>query len=197
MSFQFDEHQLYAKLQARDPEVLKDFVENNYKYLKKSLHFSEISSDEYEDIIQDSFAVFFNTLDSFKKQSKLSTYLWGIFYNKLREARRKYGKTPTPVAEVFEEQFQEDGHWLEGIHISDPESWENYSELSSIISDCLKKLPFIHQQVLLMQANSNLDKKEICHNLQINDTNYRQSLSRGRKSLRSCVDGAFQGIENA
>ena len=197
MSYHFDERQLYLKLIERDPVVLREFVESNYKQLKKSLHFSEVTPDEHEDIIQESFAVFFNSLKSFKKQSKLSTYLWGIFYNKLRETRRKYGKTPTPVAEIYENLFEEDGHWLQGLHISDPETWENYSEMSQIITDCLEKLPFIHKQILIAQTHSNMSKEDICHNLDINDTNYRQSLSRGRKSLRNCVDRSFQGIENA
>ena len=191
MTYQFEENELFEQLIQQETSAVRSFVEKGYTQLKKSLHFSEISADEYDDLIQDTFAVFFNSLPKFKKQSQLSTFLWGIFYNKLREARRKYRKTPTPVAEVYDDQFDNSGHWMAGVHIEDPESWENYSQLNDIIEACLEKLPFLHKQVVLLQASSEMNKEEICHSLEINNTNYRQCLSRGRKSLRTCVDDEF------
>lgn len=185
------------KLLCHDPIMTKNFVTEHYLLLKKTIRFSGMPESDYDDLIQDTFSTFFKSLPQFENRSKIKTFLYGIFYNKLREARRKNKHTPIPKEEIFisssdDDYFNYRGHWLSQVQVDDPQAWEEYSELSRVVEDCLEELPFIHKQVLLLEISSNMNQKEICHSLDINDTNYRQCLSRGKKSLRGCIEDKFR-----
>ena len=65
------------------------------------------AAEEAEDLVQDVFVTFLDTIDRFEGRALLSTWLIGILHHKVQERRRARAREELadPIDEIFESQF--------------------------------------------------------------------------------------------
>lgn len=186
---------LICLLQKRDPDALTRIVEENSRVLYRAARGMSFSREEAEDLVQDVFATFLETLDRFGGRSQMRTWLFGILHNKVRERRRDHYRDQQndPIDEVFESRFDSRGSWARPPR--DPDQAVTSEEIASALSRCLEDLPASQKEVFVLREMEDLETPEICKILGISVTNMSVLMHRARIRLRECMEG--RGWRNA
>ena len=79
---------LLASLRSRDPNTLAQLVTEHARQLYRGARSIGFSEGEAEDLTQDVFVTFLETLDRFEGRAQVGTWLFGILYRKAQERRR-------------------------------------------------------------------------------------------------------------
>ena len=145
-----------------------------------------------EDLVQDTFVVAFQKIDTFQERSQVKTWLFSILKNKIADYFRASFKMETkPLTDnVF---FDNSDIWKNGEL---PRSWEIGDEtqlldnldFKAALEDCQDKLPSTWNHAMVLKYFSDKDANEICKEMGITTSNYWQLIHRAKLQLRKCLD---------
>ena len=134
---------------------------------------------EAEEVLQDSFMKAYNSLDSFKGESKFSTWFYRIVYNsaltKLSSQKRKTESEMTSVEDHFD---------LESDY--KPDEIEK-TDINDLIRKTISKLPERYAAILTMFYLNEMSIEEISEVMGLSITNVKVMLYRSRNSLRDLI----------
>ena len=132
--------------------------------------------EDAEEIAQDAFLKAYNSLDTFKQESKFSTWLFKIVYNTaLSRFRKKQLDSMSMEETLVSETYQEvDDDSLKVLH---------HKERKKIISEALTKLKDDESVVMTLFYLSENSTKEIEEITGFTKSNIKILLHRGRKKL--------------
>lgn len=175
-----------------EPHAVNAFVEHFVTVLTKLGRARGLSPEESEDCVQECFGVFFRKLAEINPDVKLSTYLFGIHINSVREVRRKRGRVEAhgdleAIEHLVSQQYDEKGHWKTGV-APKPIDRLLENEEAKYLQDCLEGLPEKHKEAVLLTLSEDADGKELCHILGVSYANFRQLMTRARHALRLCLE---------
>ena len=178
---------IVTRLRERDSSTLEAVVREHARHLYRMSRVLGFSDQETEDLVQDTFTVFLQTLDRFEGRSQIRTWLIGILYRKAHERRREQSreKKSDPIDAVFESHFDHRGHWRKP-----PEDLERLfasKEIGVLIAECLRGVPLAQRQAFLLREIEGLETKEICKTLGLTVTHFGVLLHRARNRLRECL----------
>jgi RNA polymerase sigma-70 factor (ECF subfamily) len=178
---------LIALLRERDPSTLDAVVQEHARPLYNISRALGFNDYEAEDLVQDAFKIFLQTLDRFEGRSQVRTWLIGILYRKARERRREQAREQKsdPIDAVFESRFDRNGLWQHP-----PEDLERVfasKEIGRMIAQCLDGVPPQQREVFLLREVEGLETKEICKILDLTVTHLGVLMHRARNRLRECL----------
>lgn len=181
------------QLRRRDPEALTTVVRDHARPLYRAARGMGFSDGEAEDLVQEVFITFLETLDRFEGRSQVRTWLFGILHNKVRERRREMYREEQndPIDEVFESRFDAEGKWMRP-----PEDLDRLMESKEIeraIQECMEGLPGAQREVFVMREIEQLETAEVCKVLGVTVTNMSVLMHRARNRLRECIEGKGWG----
>jgi RNA polymerase sigma-70 factor (ECF subfamily) len=179
---------LTERLRRRDPETLAATVREHARPLYRAARGMGFRQGEAEDLVQDVFATFLETLARFEGRSQMRTWLFGILHRKVLERRREQYREEKndPVDEVFESRFDSQGKWARPP--ADLERLMESKELGEAIRHCLDGLPAAQREAFVLREVEEFETPEICKILGITVTNMSVLLHRGRSRLRECME---------
>ncbi|MBY0515711.1 MAG: sigma-70 family RNA polymerase sigma factor [Bacteriovoracaceae bacterium] len=187
-----EDNKFRAAFLADDPSAVNAFVGHFVTVLGKMGHAQGLSREESEDAVQECFSVFFKKVNDIRPDVKLSTFLFGVFLNSVRETRRKRGRHEShgdlaSIETLIDQQYDDKGHWKPGVG---PKPIENVlkQEESRHLENCLEGLPEKHKTAILLTLQGEEDPKDLCHIRDVSYANFRQLLSRARNALRLCLE---------
>ena len=132
-----------------------------------------------EEVLQDCFIKAYDSLNTFRQESKFSTWFYRIVYNttltKLSNRKRKIESEMFSVDDRFD---------LESDY--DLRSSEN-KDMSEFIKDLIEKLPENYSLVLTMHYFNDMSCEEISETLNISVSNVKIILYRSRNALRDLI----------
>ncbi len=177
-----------ARLRARDPEALANAVRDHARPLYRAARGMGFHEDESEDLVQDVFTTFLETLDRFEGRSQVRTWLFGILHHKVFERRRESYRNERndPIDEVFESRFDTKGNW-----VSPPQDLHQVlesKEIGAAVAQCLEGLPAAQREVFVLREMEDLETKEVCKILGVTVTNMSVLMHRARNRLRECIE---------
>ena len=180
-------------LRARDPQTLAALVQDHARPLYRAARGMGFRDDEAEDLVQDVFATFLETLDRFEGRSQVRTWLFGIFHRKVFERRRESQREERhdPIDEVFESRFDANGKWVRPP--ADLHQLLESKEIGRVIEECLNGLPTAQREVFVLREMECAGTEEICKILGISATNMSVLLHRARARLRECIESKGWG----
>jgi len=179
---------LLSGLRRRDPELLAKIVKEHARPLFRASRGMGFGRDEAEDLVQEVFLTFLETLDRFEGRSATRTWLFGILHHKARERRRaQYRESQKdPIDEVIESRFDSKGNWVRPP--VDLQRLIESRELREAIKDCMGGLPAPQREVFVMRDMQDLETEEVCKILGVTRTNMFVLVSRARGRLRECLE---------
>ncbi len=185
-----------ARIRAGDPETMRAVVEAYLPQILRTAQASGLSASEAEDVTQDTFATFLETVSRFEGRSHVRTWLFGILYKKIAEARRrtKRNQQMDSLEDVFESRFDENGRWL-CPPSADAELLAG--EIQGAIGECLERVPDQQRMAFTLREVEGLATREICNILDVTRTNFGVMLYRARNRLRECLEEKGMGRSNA
>jgi len=176
------------RLQARDTDALKIVVTSYLDQIFRAARGAGLNQQQAEDVTQETFATFIQTVARFEGRSHVRTWLFGILYNKISEARRGIKKeTRTEdIEEIVEQRFHSWGGWASPPRATDLDLEED--EIRALIDTCLELVPEKQRLAFIMREVEGISSEEIRNTLDVTVTHLGVMLYRVRNRLRECLE---------
>jgi len=175
-------------IRAGDPEALKAVVDAYLLQVFRAARGAGLRADLAEDVVQETFTAFFEAAPRFEGRSRVRTFLFGILYRKISEARRDRARERAndPIDEVMESRFDADGSWSRPPLPADRVLRRR--EILRALEECLDASPSRQRFAFHLREVEGLSTEEICKILDVSVTNLGVMLYRLRNRTRECLE---------
>lgn len=186
---EFGTPEFIARLQKQDRDAIQKVVHEFLPQILRAARGAGLQEAEADDVTQQVFLTFIETLPRFEGRSQVRTWLFGILYHKLREARRGFQKRDKhdDIDDVVENRYDASGMWQKPPREADDDLWDQ--QIRQHLEDCLETVPEKHRLAFVLKEVEGLATKEVCNALEVTGTNLGVILYRARNRLRECLEG--------
>ncbi|MCE2611492.1 RNA polymerase sigma factor [Flavobacteriaceae bacterium D16] len=175
-----DQH-LTQRLKEGDKQALRSLIEL-YKHMVYTLALRIVHNEEdAEEVSQDTFIKAYQSIEGFKGDSKLSTWLYRIAYHRSLDYIKKNKRKPQTTTLEWEE--------VSNIQMAE-KVWDHMEamEKRQVIRRALGKLPGEDGVILSLFYFESLSLKEISGVLNISVNSVKVKLHRSRKRLAALLE---------
>ncbi|MCP2037787.1 RNA polymerase sigma factor [Chryseobacterium sp. HSC-36S06] len=161
-------------MSAKEQEFSKLIKDNQGLIIKVSRLYTNSLEDE-QDLFQEIVLQLWRSYDSFKGQSKISTWMYRVALNTAITLFRKKTKSPQTdeLMDFHQKGFLED----------DDEKHQQISLLYKVV----KMLPHVERAIVMMYLDD-LPYRDISENLGITEVNARVKMNRLKKTLKELME---------
>ncbi len=183
-----DDPNFAERIRQRDPEALEAVTSAYLPQILRAARGAGLDPQRAEDLAQSTFTTFIEAAPRFEGRSHVRTWLFGILYKKIAEARRdeKRAGQLEDIDEVVEKRFAPDGKWAQPPRPVDARLYD--AEIRGGIEECLEGLPTKQRMAFILREVQELESKEVCKILEVTVTNLGVLLYRARNRLRECLE---------
>lgn len=149
--------------------------------------------DEAQSVLQETFLQAYKRLGTFRRESKLTTWLYAIGINQARAALRK-----TRRFDTFDEQDIDrlqpvfmNGMYVDGHHRWHPDAVAERNERHRLVHAAIDKLPETYRTVVILRDLEDLSTAEAAQVLGISEGAVRVRLHRARQALHALLADHF------
>ncbi len=187
-----DDPDLAGRIRQMDREALAAVVDAYLDQVVRAARGAGLDRQQAEEVAQNTFATFIETAPRFEGRSHVRTWVFGILYRKIQEARRGFAKDRRmdDIDEVFEGRFDPTGSWSRPPQGPDDDLFAK--EARQEIGDCLEAAPEQQRMAFLFREVDGLSTQEICKILEVSATNLGVMLHRVRNRLRDCLETKWE-----
>lgn len=187
-----DDPELPARIRSLDREALAAVVDAYLDQVVRAARGAGLDQQQAEEVAQNTFTTFIETAPRFEGRSHVRTWVFGILYRKIKEARRGFAKDRRwdDIDEVFETRFDPTGSWSHPPR--GPEDELLAREAREEIGDCLEAAPEPQRMAFHFREVDGLSTPEICKILGVSATNLGVMLHRIRNRLRDCLEAKWE-----
>ncbi len=180
--------ELARRIRDGDPEALQEVVDAYLGQVLRAARGAGLDPQMAEDVTQATFATFIEAASRFEGRSQVRTWLFGILYKKIAEARRELHKERRndPIEDVVEKRFHADGTWVRPPRPLDAQIYD--TQIRSRLDDCLNDAPVKQRMAFVLREIEGLSTEEICKILEVTSTNLGVLFYRVRNRLRECLE---------
>ncbi|UOE42466.1 sigma-70 family RNA polymerase sigma factor [Chryseobacterium suipulveris] len=161
-------------MNAKEKEFAQLIRDNQGLIIKVSRLYTNSREDE-EDLFQEIVLQLWRSYDTFKGQSKISTWMYRVALNTAITLFRK--KTKSPQTDELQ-----DFHYKDFLE-DDEEKQQQISTLYKVI----KMLPNVERAIVTMYLDD-LPYRDIAENLGITEVNARVKMNRLKKTLKELME---------
>lgn len=150
--------------------------------------------DEARSVVQETFLQAFQRLDTFRGDSKFTTWLYAIGINLARGVLRKAGRHSS-LDEHDLDRMQPSfnrGMFAETVQPWSPYRSAELADRKQIVHKAISRLPADYRTVVTLRDIQEYSTKEVAGMLGISRGAVRVRLHRARQALRSMLDGHFR-----
>lgn len=184
---------LLKSLRARDPVALRDAVDQHARPIYRAARGLGFSTGEGEDLAQEVFVTFLETIDRFEGRAGVSTWLFGILHHKAQERRRSHAREELTdsIDDLFDARFDASGSWIQPPIPAD--RLVESRQTAEALRECLAGLPGQHREVFQLRQVEALSANEVGGILGCTSNHVGVLFHRARISLRACLEGKGWG----
>ena len=179
---------LAAQVRADDRRAIQTVVETYLAQILRAARGAGLDPHQAEDVTQATFTTFIEVAPRFEGRSSVRTWLFGILYKKIAEARRgrRRDRQMDEIDEAFESRFDARGGWSRPPQPVDTAL--HLKELEAEIFACLDAAPLRQTLAFILREVEELSTEDICNVLGITRTNLGVMLHRIRNRIRDCLE---------
>ncbi len=177
-----------ARIRAGERGAIEAVVKAYLPQIHRAARGAGLAPERADDVVQETFKTFVEGAARFEGRSHVRTWLFGILYRKVAEARRGLSRERRfdDIDDVFESRFDERGSWSRPPRAADGNLDDK--EMRSQISDCLEAAPARQRMAFVLREVEGFATPEICKILEVTDTNLGVMLHRLRNRVRECLE---------
>ena len=149
--------------------------------------------EDARDAVQESFLQAFRSIDRFRGESNLSTWLHRIVTNAALMKLRSTSRHPEVTIEELLPQFDENGHHTQPLRdwSDSPSSALLQEESRAQVRACIGQLPAPYREILILRDIEEMDTDETAKVLGISTGSVKTRLHRARQALRTLLEPHF------
>ena len=182
-----NETRLVEKLRSGDSAAMAEFY-NLYRNRLYSLVLEQVDRDEAvaEDLVQEVFLAALSSLDRFRGESQLYTWLRGIALHKINDFYRHHAREAKPI----KSSDDSDGLELEQTRDNEPATHTvlEDEEVRQSVHQALADLPHDYQEVLVLKYLKDMPVLAISQIMGRSPKSVEGLLSRARKAMRDNLE---------
>jgi len=183
------ETKLVEKLRSGDSAAMEEFY-TAYRSRLYSLILEQVDRDEAvaEDLVQDVFLAALGSLDKFRGDSQLYTWLRSIAFHKINDHYRHQARRPEPKKSPHDFDVTE----LEQIGDNQPAASTQMEseEVRQSVHQALADLPQDYQEVLVLKYLKDMPVLAISQIMGRSPKSVEGLLSRARKAMRDNLESS-------
>ena len=166
-----DDPQLGARIRRRDSEALRAVVHTYLPQLLRAALGAGLELQRAREVTQDTFLTFIEKAAQFEGRSHVRTWLFGILYRKIAEARRQLQRERQmdDIEEIVEQRFDPKGSWVRPPQPVDMKLYS--SEVGGFLEGCLGAVPTQQKMAFVLREVEEFASEEICKILGVTRTN--------------------------
>ncbi|HXV68932.1 MAG TPA: sigma-70 family RNA polymerase sigma factor [Nitrospira sp.] len=205
-----DEEMLIARLCQGDEAAFNDLVMRHHGALIRMAMGYVADREVAEEVAQDTWIAVIESLARFEGRSSLRSWIFGILIHKAKDrgVREKRHTTFSDFESRDDEseeavdpaRFHRSGEWT-GHWAFPPQPWDGQTPEKLLASNqaiaamnrAIDELPPTLKTVLVLRDVEGVDSSEVCHLLQITETNLYVRLHRARERVRRAVESYLEG----
>jgi RNA polymerase sigma-70 factor (ECF subfamily) len=174
---------LVKRLCKRDEEAFREMVRRYGDQVFNLVLRMVTNRAEAEDIAQEVFITVFKKIDTFRGESKFSTWLLQIAANHAKNRIKALARHPTTGADV--EQVIE-----AGVHGSaQPAEWLEAAETEVLMQRAIANLEEDHRLLVVLRDIQEMSYDEICEITGLPEGTVKSRLHRARMALKETLRG--------
>lgn len=150
--------------------------------------------DEVQSILQETFLQAYQRMHTFRKESKLTTWLYAIGINLARASLRK-SRRLSSLEDQEVERMQPDfnrGMFVETPAVWDPSKVTELSDRQQLVRRGIEQLPEDYRAIVVLRDIEEYSTDEVAKMLDISSGAVRVRLHRARGALRKLLDPHFR-----
>ncbi|AWD67739.1 MULTISPECIES: sigma-70 family RNA polymerase sigma factor [Priestia] len=172
---------LFALVEQEEYEILLEEAMNEYGQSILQLVYSYVrNSTVSEDLTQEIFVKFYNSLSTYSKQSSLKTWLWRIAINHCKDYLKSWYVRKMQFTEHIHMIFESSKEMIEEEMVKKEESEELVQTVMS--------LPLKYRELIYLHYFEEYTIKEIAELLSINSNTIKTRLRRGKELLKQMIE---------
>ena len=175
-----DDAGLVKRLQGREERAFKELVESYQNMIINTCYGFLHNTEEAEDVAQEVFIQVFKSINSFRGDAKLSTWLYRIAVNRsLNKIRSRKSKFFVAIDSLFESEHTHKSSYSLTPH----DSLEN-QERAKVLHDAIDKLPESQKTAFVLSKYKGLPNKKISEIMSATLSSVEALLNRANKNLQ-------------
>ena len=182
------EEELVRRLQARDERAFVDCVRAYQDKIYGLIYRMLGNHAEAQDVAQEVFVTVFKSIDSFRGESKLSTWLYRIAANhcknRIKYLRRRAHKNTTDLDSQTEKTLQNAPGSTLGEGEAGPSEALEGAQLELIVQRAIEKLEEDHRLLLVLRDVEEMSYEEIMQVTGLPEGTVKSRLHRARQALK-------------
>ena len=184
----FSDPAFVARLRAADPDALSDVVHAYVDQILRAARGAGLNAERAEDVPQETFATFIQTVGRFEGRSHVRPWLFGILYNKISEERRSAQREARAddIDETVEARFDTRGAWMNPPRRADRDLDDE--EIRELIERCLEPVSPRQRLAFVLREVEGHTTEEICNAMDVTATNLGVLMYRVKNRLRECLE---------
>lgn len=182
------ERMLLGRLRARDERAFRELVEEHRDRVF-SLCFRMLGNRaEAEDVAQEVFIAVFKTVDSFREESKISTWIYRVTVNhcknRIKYLARRHQRDQTELDEQ-----RDTGDTATGAPSMPrrPDRQVEGAQIDRLMQEAIADLDEEHRVLVVLRDLEDLSIEEICEITGLPDGTVKSRLHRARLALRKKI----------
>ena len=178
-----DDASLVKRLQLGEEHAFRELVESYQNMIVNTCYGFLHNTEEAEDVAQEVFIQVFKSIESFRGDAKLSTWLYRIAVNRsLNKIRSRKSKFFVAIDSLFEsEQISKSSH-----SVTPHDSLEN-QERAKVLHDAIDKLPNNQKTAFVLSKYKGLSNKKISEIMSATLSSVEALLNRAKKNLQKSL----------
>jgi RNA polymerase sigma-70 factor (ECF subfamily) len=186
------ERLLIRRLQQRDEVAFAEIV-RLYQHKVFSLIYRMIGNhEEAEDLAQEVFVTVFKSIDSFRGDSKFSTWLYRVAANhcknRIKYLSRRSRTTGAGLDGVPEHAMEDAGSAPLQSHIDAPDKILEGLQLEKLLSQAIADLDEDHRLLIVLRDVEELSYQEIAEITGLNEGTVKSRLHRARMAIKEHIE---------
>ena len=172
------------KLKARDESAFRELIDTHKERVLNTCYRFIQNRDDVEDLSQEVFIEVYRSIDSFREDSQLATWIYRIAVNKSLDFIKKYKRRKRFA---FMKSLSNDEAAVEPeqlINRTTPLDQLEQKERAHILNSAVNKLPENQRIALILSRYEGLSRNEIGEIMGTSVTAVDASIHRGKKNLQ-------------
>ena len=178
------DRQLLRRLRARDEHAFRELVEV-HRDTVYNLTFRMLGNRaEAEDVAQEVFITVFKTIETFREESKFSTWLYRVTVNHCKNRIKYLSRRHDRDQDELDEGSRAAGDGAAPALARRPDAALEAAQLEELMQTAIASLDEEHRVLVVLREVEDLSIEEICEITGLPDGTVKSRLHRARLALR-------------
>jgi RNA polymerase sigma-70 factor (ECF subfamily) len=178
------EHSFLRRLRDRDERAFKELIDGHRDRVYNITFRMLGNRSEAEDVAQEVFITVFKSIETFRGDSKFSTWLYRITVNTCKNRIKYLARRHDRDRDELDETSTGTNGQIGGPMPAAPDRALESSQMEQLIQDAIQALDDDHRAVVVLRDVEDLSIEEICVITGLPDGTVKSRLHRARLVLR-------------